>query len=103
MPTIDCVSIQKDSVKEPSVEEEQAKEAALRKEAIYQQKIAAWKQSVQAKADAEYKTDAKKVKDEIEAANSIVALLQPPPWEQPQHFAEGPADEPPERPQEGLP
>ena len=36
---------QKDSGKEPSVKEEQAKEAALRKDAIYEQKIAAWKQS----------------------------------------------------------
>ena len=35
----------KDSSKEPSIEEEQAKEAALKKEAVYQQKIAAWKQS----------------------------------------------------------
>ena len=41
----------KDSSKEPSIEEEQAKEAALKKEAVYQQKIAAWKQSTQDKAN----------------------------------------------------
>ena len=34
---------QKDSGKEPSVEDVQAKEAALRKEVVYEQKIAAWK------------------------------------------------------------
>ena len=33
---------QKDSGKEPSIEAEQAKEAALRKEAIYEKKIAVW-------------------------------------------------------------
>ena len=41
------------------VEEDQAKEAALRKEAIYKQKIMVWKQSVQAKAAREKANDAK--------------------------------------------
>ena len=42
---------QKNSGKEPSIEEEQVKKAALRKEAVYKQKIVAWKQSVRAKAN----------------------------------------------------
>ena len=37
---------------EASVNEEQAKEAALKKEAIYEMKIAAWKRTVQVRADA---------------------------------------------------
>ena len=37
---------------EDTLEEEQAKEAALKKVVIYGQKIAAWEQSIQAKADA---------------------------------------------------
>ena len=41
----------KDSTKGPSIEEKQAKEAALKKEAVYQQKIAAWKQSTQDKVN----------------------------------------------------
>ena len=36
----------------PSVNKELAKEAALKKETIYDKKIAAWKQTVQARADA---------------------------------------------------
>ena len=52
---------QKNSGKEPSVEEEQAKEAALKKDAIYEQKITIWKQSVQAKAK-----DAKAVEKAVE-------------------------------------
>lgn len=38
---------------ESSVDEEQAKEAALKKEAIYENMIKAWKRSVQVRADAE--------------------------------------------------
>merc|ERR1711867_339792 len=42
---------QKNSGKEPSMEEDQAKEAALKKDVIYGQKIAAWERSIQARAD----------------------------------------------------
>ena len=37
---------------EDALEEEQAKEAVLKKVVVYRQKIAAWEQSIQAKADA---------------------------------------------------
>ena len=45
-----CVEVH--ACAEDTLEEEQAKEAALKKVIIYRQKIAAWEQSIQAKADA---------------------------------------------------
>ena len=71
---------QKNSGKKPSVKEEQAKEAALKKDAVYQQKIAAWKRSTQDKANdakAAEEADDKKAEEKaarIKAARKKAAL-----------------------------